>query len=107
LLLVGAPAQTEREDAVAALGRRESSVALQAVHAPSGARVLWGECRAGGTDAGLHTYPDLDVVQLVDPETGEVATEAGEVVLTQVVAADGGLADVGGEPMTGRILVRP
>lgn len=81
VLLVGAPSDDEREAAQAAAGQR---VAVLAVHAPSGARVLWGECRGGGAAAGLHSYPDLDVVQLVDPESGEPGTAAGELVLTQL-----------------------
>jgi hypothetical protein len=46
--------------------------------------VLWGECRQSGGKTGLHAYPDLDVLQVVDPETGEHTAGAGELVLTQV-----------------------
>lgn len=54
------------------------------MHAPSGARLVWGECRGSVDGAtGLHTYPDLDLVQLVDPET-LAAAAGGEVVLTQL-----------------------
>jgi phenylacetate-coenzyme A ligase PaaK-like adenylate-forming protein len=81
LLLVGAPTDEQRAAAQAAAGSR---VTVLAVHAPAGARVLWGECRSGGAGAGLHTYPDLEVVQLVDPESGEQATDGGELVLTQL-----------------------
>ena len=84
VLLVGMPTDVERAAATAALGDRSTGVAVLAVHAPAGARVLWGECREAGADGGLHTYPDLDVVQLVDPETGEPATDGGEIVLTQL-----------------------
>ncbi|MDQ1697115.1 MAG: hypothetical protein QOJ03_2468 [Frankiaceae bacterium] len=86
VLLVGAASAAERAAVQEALGRAE--VAVLGVHAPAGARVLWAECRQGGADAGLHTYPDLDLVQLVDAETGEArardATDGGEVVLTQL-----------------------
>jgi phenylacetate-coenzyme A ligase PaaK-like adenylate-forming protein len=81
VLLVGAPSDDERAAAQDAAGQR---VAVLAVHAPSGARVLWAECRGAGVAGGLHTYPDLDVVQLVDPESGEAATTSGELVLTQL-----------------------
>ncbi|MDQ1705108.1 MAG: hypothetical protein QOF18_1474 [Frankiaceae bacterium] len=83
LLLVGAPSAAERAAALAAVDA--TRVAVLAVHAPAGARVMWGECREAGADGGLHTYPDLDLVQLVDAETGEPA-DAGpaEVVLTQL-----------------------
>jgi phenylacetate-coenzyme A ligase PaaK-like adenylate-forming protein len=86
LLLVGAPSEQERVAAAYALsaaGGAADAVVL-AVHAPSGARVLWGECRESGGTTGLHTYPDLDVAQLVDAETGGPATAGGELVLTQL-----------------------
>lgn len=84
VLLVGMPTDAERNAAADALGERSTGVDVLAVHAPVGARVLWGECREAGAAGGLHTYPDLDVVQLVDPETGEPATDSGEVVLSQL-----------------------
>jgi phenylacetate-CoA ligase len=84
LLLVGMPTPGERTAATEALGDRADGVAVLAVHAPAGARVLWGECREAGAGGGLHTYPDLEVVQLVDPESGEPTADGGEVVLTQL-----------------------
>jgi phenylacetate-coenzyme A ligase PaaK-like adenylate-forming protein len=84
VVLVGAPTDDERAAATEALGARAGQVTVLAVHAPAGARVLWGECRESGATGGFHTYPDIDVVQLVDPETGEPAAAAGEVVLTQL-----------------------
>lgn len=81
VLLVGAPTDAERADVVAVVGPR---VAVLAVHVPDGHRLLWGECP--GAKHGLHTYPDLELVQLVDPETGEAGSGGGpaEVVLTQL-----------------------
>src|SRR4051794_39261995 len=84
VLLVGMPTDDERSAAVQALGQRSTAVTVLAVHAPAGARLLWAECRESGADGGLHTYPDLDVVQLVDAETGDPAPDGGEVVLTQL-----------------------
>ncbi|MDQ6649224.1 MAG: hypothetical protein M3Z02_03785 [Actinomycetota bacterium] len=93
LLLVGAPTHDERAAARAALDAAgASAAAVLGVHAPSGARVLWGECHesvAAGTSAGYHSYPDLEVVQVVDPETGEPPAEgqtgrALELVLSQL-----------------------
>jgi phenylacetate-coenzyme A ligase PaaK-like adenylate-forming protein len=90
LLLIGAPTGAER-DAVrhALLAAGAPNVVVLGLHAPSGARVLWGECRqtTAGVPTGFHTYPDLEVVQLIDPETGEAAGPAGgpgELVLTQL-----------------------
>src|SRR5581483_5119998 len=59
LILVGAPNDSERAAAALAFFRAggPSDAAVLAVHAPTGARVLWGECRASGGTTGLHTYP--------------------------------------------------
>ncbi|HVA61758.1 MAG TPA: hypothetical protein VNG13_14665 [Mycobacteriales bacterium] len=89
LLLVGVPTAAERRAAEVALaaGRGAADGVTLAVHAPSGSRVLWGECRRGaGGSTGLHTYPDLDLVELVDPDTadGYPGGGAGEIVLTQL-----------------------
>lgn len=81
LLLVGAPREADRAEALEALGRAGVQARVLAVHVPDGHRLAWGECRPG---SGLHTYPDLDLVQLVDPETGETVAQDGEVVLTQL-----------------------
>jgi hypothetical protein len=80
VLLVGAPTDEQR----AAVAELVPGAAVLALHAPSGARVLWAECRQGGAAAGLHTYPDVDLVQLVDPDTGDLASDGGELVLTQL-----------------------
>jgi hypothetical protein len=80
VLLVGAPTDEQR----AAVSELVPGAAVLAVHAPSGARVLWAECREGGAVTGLHTYPDVDLVQLVDPDSGDLASDGGELVLTQL-----------------------
>ncbi len=82
VLLVGAPSEQERADVADALDRVGVTATVLAVHAPDGHRLLWGECPAGGN--GFHTYPDLELVELVDPETGEAAAGPGELVLTQL-----------------------
>jgi hypothetical protein len=85
LLLVGAPSEDERAAATEALRRAgvRDAVVL-AVHVPDGHRLAWGECRKGGPSGGLHTYPDLELVDAVDPETGEGTQDSGEVVVTQL-----------------------
>ena len=89
VLMAGAPYDDERAELREALDAAglEKAVLL-AVHVPDGHRLMWGECRPSGGAApravGLHTYPDLEVVDLVDPETGERGSGAGEVVLTQL-----------------------
>ena len=86
LLLVGAPTPEERAAATAALDRPDAAVL--GVHAPTAARLLWGECRESAgrdTDAGYHSYPDFEVLQTVDAETGESGgIDAVELVLTQL-----------------------
>lgn len=90
MLPVGAPDDHERAAAREALDRVgvPASCALLAVHVPDGHRLAWGECREGAGRTGLHTYPDLELVHLVDPETGErgVSSEGGssELVLSQL-----------------------
>ena len=85
VLVAGAPDEDEREDLRAALADAglDKAVVL-GVHVPDGHRLMWGECRASGGSTGLHTYPDLEVVDLVDPESGEKGSGAGEVVVTQL-----------------------
>jgi hypothetical protein len=87
-LLVGAPSGQDRVAAEQALSDAVGGdVVVLAVHAPQGARVLWGECPgAGEGERGLHTYPDLEVVQLADPDTGQAYAGQGpaEPVVTQL-----------------------
>jgi len=85
VLVAGAPYDDEREELRAALDERGlAQVAVLAVHVPDGHRLAWGECRASGGATGLHTYPDLEVADVVDAETGETASGSGELVLTQL-----------------------
>ena len=85
VVLVGVPTDAERAAATGALAAAGMDATVLAVHAPSGARVLWAECRESAGRSGLHTYPDLDLVQLVDPETGEAGESGeGELVVTQL-----------------------
>ena len=48
------------------------------------AKKCWSECAGGGEAAGLHTYPDLEIFEMVDPDTGEVLPEGetGELTYT-------------------------
>jgi hypothetical protein len=88
LLLIGAPYDDERagvRDALTRIGVPDSCVIL-AAHVPDGHRLMWAECRESAGRTGLHTYPDLDLVQMVDAETGEDAPagDRREVVVTQL-----------------------
>ncbi|MCI0652096.1 MAG: AMP-binding protein [Planctomycetes bacterium] len=63
-------------------GAREPSIV--SVLGFTEAKKCWTECREGGEKTGLHTYPDLEIFEIVDPKTGEVLPdgESGEMVYT-------------------------
>jgi hypothetical protein len=93
LLTVGPPPGPglRIELAAAAAGLGASSARVQAVWAPAASRVLWGECRPPSADPaqatfGLHTYPDLEVLEVRDPDAGIGVGEGqeGELVLTSL-----------------------
>jgi len=79
LLAVGEPLEPGLRDRLRA--RLGEGGAVVSGFAPPGVRSLWGECRAG---LGLHTWPEAEVVELVDPLSGEPAPPGadGEVVWT-------------------------
>lgn len=86
VLLVGAPDPAERDDVREALQRAGLDPAVLALHVADGHRLPWAECRESGGTTGLHTHPDLELLQLVAPETGEEPADGGlrEVVVTQL-----------------------
>ena len=54
-----------------------------ATYASTELRLAYGECVTKDlVSMGYHTYPDWEVIEIVDPKTGEVVGEgeAGEVV---------------------------
>lgn len=93
VLTVGPPptAEVRREIGEAAGGLGANGVRVQAVWAPESSRVLWGECRPPSADPseatyGLHTFPDLEIVEVRDTERGRLAApgDAGEILLTSL-----------------------
>ncbi len=87
LLLVGPPPSASKRRAIvdawgaAGAGR----LRVLSVWGPSGARTLWAECAASARSdgaTGLHTYPDLEVVEVLEPATGTVATGGGDLTVT-------------------------
>jgi phenylacetate-coenzyme A ligase PaaK-like adenylate-forming protein len=81
-------------EALAAAGTTEARVA--AAYGPAEGRVLWGECAvpAGTVETfGFHTYPDLEIVEVLSPETAEPVPEEtpGEIVVTPLGFRGGGV----------------
>jgi len=50
-------------------------------------KYAWGDC-GDDESRGYHTYPDMEIIEVVDPETGRVlgAGETGELVVTNLDA---------------------
>lgn len=82
VLTVGPPPDETTRGEIGAAWRRAvgSEVTVRAVWAPTEARALWAEC-AEGTH-GLHTYPDLEVLEVLDPVTGEASGGDGDLTYT-------------------------
>lgn len=81
VLLVGAPDAALREEVAASA----PGATVLGLWAPEEHRVMWAQCReSAGSSTGWHTYPDIDYVELADPETGKPANGGGELVLTQL-----------------------
>lgn len=80
-------------EGLARAGAPEARVA--AAYGIAEGRVLWGECAvpAGTTETfGFHTYPDMEIVEIVSPETGAPLGEEtpGEIVVTSLGFRGGG-----------------
>lgn len=92
VLLVGPPPGPVLRADIAEAARRLAGdgVAVQAVWAPECARALWGEPRpaAGelGGEVGLHTYPDLEVLEVrpVPSENHTASAGPGELLYTSL-----------------------
>ncbi|MCA1831924.1 MAG: hypothetical protein ABR548_07640 [Actinomycetota bacterium] len=98
LLAVGRSlTKAERErvgEGLLAAGAAEARIA--AAYGVAEGRVLWGECAvpAGKTETfGFHTYPDMEILEVVSPETGEALDEEtpGEIVVTPLGFRGGGV----------------
>ena len=82
LLVIGEPVDPARRARLAELGGSPSGpVAVVACWAPPGVRALWTECRDG---IDVHTWPTAEVVELIDPLSGESVPPGadGEMVWT-------------------------
>lgn len=64
-----------------------SPVAVFGTYGFTEARMAWAECPSPpGTSSGYHLYPDKEIFEVIDPETGEVKGdgEDGELVYTSI-----------------------
>ncbi|HVE47313.1 MAG TPA: hypothetical protein VNA57_11280 [Acidimicrobiales bacterium] len=85
IIAVGEPLEEGVRTKLLQLLDDPSEGAVVAAWAPSGVRMLWGECRAGaGAGAGLHTWPGAEVLEVIDPLSGTAAPPGadGELVWT-------------------------
>lgn len=84
VLTVGPPPDDETRQGILeawrAAGAAERDLVVRAVFAPPEARAVWAEPRQGPT--GLITYPDLEVLEVVDAITGEPTDGPGDLTLT-------------------------
>ncbi|HSK22674.1 MAG TPA: hypothetical protein VK906_05845 [Egicoccus sp.] len=77
------PDDTTRERMAGAFAATGGAVGILAAWGPAESRLLWAECAPG---SGLHTYPDLELLEVVDPLTAEPVgrEDEGELVLTSL-----------------------
>lgn len=90
LLALGEPLEDGVRAKLLQLLELAPEAAVVGAWAPPGVRALWGECRQGSSGqhprAGLHTWPDAEVLEVIDPLSGTAAPPGadGEVVWTAV-----------------------
>lgn len=82
IILVGPPPPPELRDEIIAAWREAGAdngdLAVRSLFAPPEGRALWAEDVTGG----LVTYPDLEVLEVIDPTTLEPTNGPGELVYT-------------------------
>lgn len=89
VITVGPPPAPDRRAAIAAAWQDAGvpQPRVLALWAPPGVRAPWAECapsaRRPDQPVGLHTYPDMDVLEVVSP-AGEVVEGAGDLTYTSV-----------------------
>ena len=83
VVAAGEPLEAGQRARLERLLEGSADAAVVSAWAPPGVRALWWECRGG---AGMHTWPEAEVVQVVDPLSGTPVPPGadGEVVWTSV-----------------------
>jgi phenylacetate-coenzyme A ligase PaaK-like adenylate-forming protein len=88
VLIIGPPPDPDRRDEIVDAWRAAgavSDVRVLALWAPPGGRALWAECAMtrAPEDSGLHTFPDLDIVEVTSP-AGRQVRGAGDLTYTSL-----------------------
>jgi phenylacetate-coenzyme A ligase PaaK-like adenylate-forming protein len=77
VIAIGAPISAAERARLTKLGHDGGHDAVVvSAWAPDGVRALWAECREGQH---LHTWPDAEIIEIVDAAGTPVADDAGEV----------------------------
>lgn len=76
------PDEGLRREIAEAFGGLGVKVDVRALWGPALGRTMWAECEQG--THGFHTSPDLEILEVVDPMTGEVTDGDGDLTLTSV-----------------------
>jgi hypothetical protein len=81
VVLVGPPPDAARREAITAAFHTAGAGSLRvlALWGPTGARSPWAECAPG---TGLHTTADLEVLEVLDPMTGQATDGDGDLTVT-------------------------
>lgn len=86
VILVGPPPTEDQraavEEAWRNAGALENELVVRSLWAPDVHRSIWVEC-AEGTE-GLHTMPDLEVLEVVDALSGRVTDVGGDLTVTSL-----------------------
>ncbi len=86
VVLVGPPVDDSHRAAIAeawrSAGALEPDLAVRSIWAPDVHRGVWAECKQGTT--GLHTMPDLELLELLDPVSGAPTDRLGDLTLTSL-----------------------
>ncbi len=87
VVVVGTPPTPARREAITEAWRAagaDAALDVRALWAPGTARALWAEC--ADATAGLHTYPDLEHLELLEGASASADTEAagGELTITSL-----------------------
>ena len=85
VIVVGPPPDEELRGAIRDAWRGAGAaddVVVRALFAPAEARALWAESR--DAPGGLVTYPDLEILEVVDPITGQPTDGPGDLAITSM-----------------------